>query len=92
MSEKSKYPEHEKLNEVHEDSQTIGDFIEWIQTGGFPGMKLCQIDEYGDGNFYPKWTRTEDILAAYYDIDLEKIDKEKREMLEEIRRKNSQSP
>jgi hypothetical protein len=29
---KPMYPEHEKLQKVHEQSQAIGDFLEWLQS------------------------------------------------------------
>ncbi len=31
----SKYPEHEKLSAVKDQSQAIGEFLEWLESGDF---------------------------------------------------------
>jgi len=74
-----KYPEHEKLQEIADQSQTIGEFLECN------GYVLCQYEEEID-EFVPHRNSIEQILAEYFGIDLKKIDQEKRQMLEEMRK------
>ena len=67
------YPEHEKLIKIEKESQAIGEFYHWAVNKGYLGT-------------FKHWKRLEDILAEFFDIDLQKIDKEKKQMLEELRR------
>ena len=66
------YPEHEKLKAIHHESQAIGSFLEWMKSE------------------YPKETRLppysiQFLLAEYFEIDEDKLELEKRAMLETIR-------
>lgn len=112
----SKYPEHDKLQKVKEESQVIGEFLDWLKGGhdGSPNLTLCFYQEPTDepmfendgGNIFdgeelklnldyvePGWTparqRTEQLLAQYFGIDLEKLHAEKEEMYQSLREMNS---
>jgi hypothetical protein len=77
------YPEHEKLAKVSDRSQVIGEFLDWLRND--QGIVLA---EYGpnDVDLFPARRHTiEDWLALYFKIDLAKIEREKRAMLEAIR-------
>lgn len=87
------YPEHEKLKAISDKSQEIGQFIDWLQYER--GIVLAEhgVDDnwtFGDGSnvLWPTNTPTIDLLADYFDIDLEKIENEKSQMLAEIRAAN----
>jgi hypothetical protein len=69
----SKYPEHEKMKKIADESQACGDFIHWATHKGYIDIKSRK--------------RTEELLAEYFKIDLNKIEQEKRAMLALIRRK-----
>ncbi len=77
-----KYPEHEKLKKVSEQSQSIGEFLEWAFS-----EKSLFFAEYVDGSDFPREHRQgiESILSEYFKIDQKKLEKEKREMLASIR-------
>lgn len=77
----SKYPENERLKAVSDKSHAIGEFLEWL------GGKDIVLAEYaGEGDrLYPTNRPIEGMLAEFFDIDLKKVEEEKREMLEEIR-------
>lgn len=79
----TEYPEHEKLKQIQRESQTIGEFIEWLESNG---MVVC---EWTDGNC-DNWMRTtlstNRLLAKFFDIDLDKLEAEKRQMLDEMRK------
>jgi len=75
-----KYPEHEKMHSVKEKSQAIGEFLEQIQS---EGLVIC---DYHEHEWSPISKGIEQILADYFEIDLNKIEREKRQMLDEMRR------
>jgi len=73
-----KYEEHEKLHKVKDQSQTIGQFLEWLNEQ----YTLCESDE---DTYYPTHINIEKLLATYFEIDLDKIENEKQQMLKAIR-------
>jgi hypothetical protein len=80
----SDYPEHDKLHQVADKSQAIGQFLDV-----FLGEKGLVLAEYnGDDErprLYPATVRIDLLLAEFFDIDLKKIENEKRAMLETMR-------
>lgn len=79
----TEYPEHEKMHAVKEQSQAIGAFLDDPNTG-----QLCEFnDEMGE--FLPTHKTIERTLADYFDIDLDKIEAEKRDMLDKMRAANA---
>jgi hypothetical protein len=81
------YPEHDKLLKVRAKSQTCGEFLEWLQ-GKY---SLCTFDERRFGGTW--WPVTIDIprlLADYFEIDLDKVDAEKKEMLVKLQKEPQQ--
>jgi len=90
-------PEHEKLHKVQEKSQAIGEFLEWLQ--GEKKYTICEwletngeIDEESGDWVHSRYTRimerVEQLLAEYFDINLDVLESEKRAMLDELRRKH----
>lgn len=82
----SKYPEHEKMREHLMESQAIGEFLEWMQ--GERKLWICESQDSLSTPFVPYAVNINVLLAEYYEIDLDKVENEKREMLEEARRAN----
>ncbi len=97
----SKHPEHEKLRHASGESQAIGSFLDWLETGGldtakglrFGSIELAFHEEYWDPQCGPdgdhvrsdhldplNWKKY-DILAAYFEIDQDKLEAEKLAML-----------
>lgn len=84
------YPEHEKLEKVQEVSQRIGEFLEWLGDGG---MRICEFQEGPmrsptEGAYWPIRDGITEILARYFDIDMNKIESEKQAMLQAVRERN----
>lgn len=75
------YPEHEKMKVVQDDSQVIGDFIEWLYSRDF---SICELD---GNSFYRTHYSIERLLASYFNIDLKKIEQEKLTMLNSLKAK-----
>lgn len=85
------YPEHEKLQNVKEESQFVGSFLDWAQSQGyFLAMRMDNEDDDGPAEMTVKVPkRIEELLAEYHDIDLKKLEEEKRHMLDQIRNQNA---
>ncbi len=82
------FPEHDKLQKISGQSQTIYDFIEWL---GGEGIFLAEYDD----NWHPSsgcalrsLRPIGDHLASYFRIDTNALEAEKRRMLENQRRMN----
>lgn len=76
-----KYPEHEKLNGIKDQSQLLGEFLEWAQS---KHMIFCVVSDR-DGQLYPVIKSINTLLGEFYNIDLNKLAEEKDAMLDEIR-------
>ena len=111
----SDYPEHKKLEAIQEQSQAIGEFLEWISDNGdwrlgkpHHHIETCKNPDYSYHNFRYElgdpstWEmylcgyassqfesnhrNVDKLLAEFYQIDLNALEKEKRAMLDEIRK------
>jgi len=86
---KEEYPEHDKMHLVKDKTQFMGEFLEWLQT-----EQEIVFGEYTDKNpdtLFPISHRSvEEWLALYFDINLNKIEEEKLQMLKKLREDNSQ--
>lgn len=84
-----RYPEHEKLHKIKDQSQTIGQFLEWT---GEKGWHLAEyVEEYEELDWdmlMPIRRSITDLLAEYFGIDQNRLEAEKRQMLDEIRAEN----
>jgi len=92
----SEYPEHDRIRALGSDSQTAGEFLDWLLQD--KGYTLCEWrkevrNELPDGYYdtepegqYPIYTTTEKLLYEFFGIDADKIEQEKRHMLEECRK------
>ncbi len=76
--------EVEKMQAVHDRSQPIGEFLDWLFNKGF---LISRYDS--DGHELVEVHRTiEQWLADMFDIDLNKVEAEKRHLLTRIRLQN----
>ena len=76
-----KYPEHEKMKKVYVERQAIGEFLEFLQNEGFTIQRNEMV--YRDFN---------GLLAEFFDVDLKKVELEKRAMLTEFRKLHEVGP
>jgi hypothetical protein len=79
------YPEHEKLKALNGANQIVGDFIEWF---GEKGWELAKFEEGGD-DFVPVLKCRDDLIAEFFEIDQNRLEAEKRGMLNRIREGNN---
>lgn len=80
-------PQHDKLQEIQHLSQAIGEFLDWASEQGW------HLAEWNTTHFFdsmqPVGYTTTNILARYFDIDLNVLEDEKLAMLEQIREEAS---
>jgi len=82
-------PEHDKVDALEGANNTVGAFLEWLNSR----YTLCvwgeEFDEetgdYDGGTLYPAYPKTEDLIAEFYDINLDAYYKEKDAILNAVR-------
>lgn len=86
-------PECEKLASVSEDSNKIGDFLSWLHSKGWviAGYEHNErrYEELVAIRRFQGDTGINQLLAEYYKIDLDKVDKERKELLKWIQKARS---
>jgi hypothetical protein len=79
-------PECERLHAVHEESQKIGEFIEWLGENSYVLANWIKRNPRWDEELAPANISTNALLAQYYDIDLDKVEDERRAILEALQK------
>lgn len=82
------FSEHERLGEVSDKSQAIGEFLEWLNGQGIEMAHYPDRVPYGGlvDTLYSTNESTQAVLSRYFSIDLELISAEKEAMIEGLRR------
>jgi hypothetical protein len=76
------YPECEKLAQVAVKHGAIYEFIKWLNE-----IKKIHLCKYGERDLlWPITTSTEKLLAEYFELDLNKIEQERKQILENMRK------
>lgn len=78
----SNFPEHDKLSAVADQSQAIGEFVDWMAEHHDAGFKVWAEDNYG---YRPVGISIHKLLAEFFEIDDLALENEKRAMLEQLR-------
>ncbi len=79
------YPEHDKLREISDKSQIIGEFLDWMSYEKHIVRARWGEDEDGDDVLLVDNESIEGLLAEFFGIDRDKIEAEKLAMLETLR-------
>lgn len=79
-----KTPQLDKMRSVKEDSQKLSTFIDWLTEQGMPICEKITDDRYG-AEMAPITISIERLLARYFEIDLNKVEDERRSLLDELR-------
>jgi len=82
------YPELDKIKKVSEKSQAIGNFLDWLESIDYPIAEYKKFDEFEEEQLVTIYLPREQILARYFEIDLDKAEKERVALLEDYRKKN----
>jgi hypothetical protein len=78
-------PTLNKMARVRHQSQVVGEFMEWLQQQGYV---VCR-KYLGENRFLPIFESIEELLARFFDVDLEAAERERRLLLEWARRAES---
>jgi len=81
----TKIPETTELNRLEAakaDSQAIGEFLDWLNSRKIVLCKLAKLEEA----FVPIDRTNEQLLAEYFNINLRKVERERRALLDYIRK------
>lgn len=83
------YPEHDALRRVQPQSQAIHEFMEWVGTE----KRLC-LAGYADveersNRLFPTTKNLTDLVAEFLEIDLKKLENEKLQTIDEMRKASS---
>ena len=82
-----KTPECERLKDVAPVSQKIGEFVDWLQTE----KKFIICEEYEDGGITTNesaYLNMEKLLAEFFEINMDKVEKERRALLAWVQKQN----
>jgi len=72
-------PQLARMEEVQDESQMVYNFIEWL---GQHGMAICTTEDGLRGTrFFPVMESAEALLARYFGIDLNAVERERRAVL-----------
>jgi len=66
-------------------SELLAKFYDWLTEKGYSLCFWSDGDEYDDGGYYPLSMSPEKLFAEFFGIDLNKIEAERRAILEELR-------
>lgn len=77
-------PECDRLVAVSGESQRIGAFFAWLTHDRDPQIELCERADRGD-QLWPVSRSIEQLLAEYFEIDLDKVEAERRMLLSAVR-------
>jgi hypothetical protein len=75
-----RYPEHEKLSKVKDDSQRISALLDWLRAEGY---EIAMWSKRGD-RLYPGRREIEGWLCSCYELDFARLDAEKGMMIETL--------
>ena len=82
-TEPTEYPECKRMRAVSDESQSIGAFIEWLTE---QGLEIIDPEKSAEARFPVHIGLTiEQLLAKYFEIDLDLVETERRAMLETLR-------
>jgi hypothetical protein len=80
-------PECEKLRAIAPVSQKVGEFIEWLQTD--KSIVFCKAvddsDYDSDETYVPFSINIQSVLAEFFGIDMDKVERERSALLESLR-------
>lgn len=81
----SKTTECDKLVAVRAESQAIGQFLDWLEEQGIFLASDQKVERRREKVTLPVYEGKEQMLARYFEIDLVKVENERRALLRSLR-------
>lgn len=73
--------ELDKMSAARVDAAIISEFIDFLEENGYA---ICEVELHDQ--WWPVRKSYEQLLADYFEIDLKKVEEERRALLEELRK------
>ena len=80
------YPEHEKVKALYREIEAIREFMEWLKEEKEVTLARWDETDVEEGGLHVVNYHITDLLEEFFGIDPAKIEAEKQEMLDEIRK------
>jgi len=87
--EKMKTPELNKIKKVSDKSQEIGNFLDWLGSVGYHIAEYKKVYGFEEKQLVTIYLNPEQILAKYFKINLDKAEKERQMILDDLRKKQN---
>lgn len=81
------YPTLERMKEIEEQSQLLGEFLEWLHSKYFMIDKKSKFETAKIPFGFDSFIDIEKLLAEYFGIDLVEAEKERLQILSDLRNK-----
>lgn len=81
-------PECDRMLVVAPESQKIGEFLDWLSEQGIHLASYEEVEEYRDEQLVVRHEPFDRLLARYFEIDLKKVEAERRAILAAIQTGN----
>lgn len=85
-SKRPTYPELDKMKAAREQSRTLTEFVDWLDE---QGISLCVV---GHRDYERIAETNERLFARFFDIDLDKVEREREQILAAQRRLIGEKP
>lgn len=77
----------DKWSEVHEKAVLLNEFFDFLNQ---KELTLCELNKSHE-QFYPTFSKRDDLIYEFFGIDYDQLEKERRELLTQIQNKSSVS-
>ena len=90
------YPEHEKLKKIQPLSQAVGEFLDYLDGKGIFLAEFHEKPNADEEGYYNEditacRTPNRQLIASFFNIDEYKLDMEKLDMLDQIRKQKGEN-
>ncbi len=82
---KTKISECNKLTAVKSQSATLSEFVDWLEENG---MRICKMVDCEVAPYEAIMETNEKLFARFFDIDLDKLEEERQNLLKACRHVN----
>jgi hypothetical protein len=85
-------PELDRRSEIfarrEQPNITLSEFLDWLDSEGISLARWQKFEDYNDEMMFPHAEPREELLARFFDLDINKIRQEQDDLLKEIREQN----
>ena len=90
---KLKFPEHDKVQALNGKHNVIGKFIDWLKIkytlATYVDNECYDCSDVMPEILIPAWVNTNDLIAEYFEIDLEALENERCTLFKALKNSNN---